>query len=413
MAPRRRKEENRDYPEGLYKRTHRGKKVFYFVKPDGKEKWFKDGTTELEAIRLTEKLNSVYRGAAFQQAMKKMRSDKFNIPLFKAIPQVIEKVKLNKVFGKAKFRTFELDCERLVKLHGNISSKLYNQQHVTEFLNVYVVEQGKSNLVYNQKLAFLRLVGKWLLDMSFINENFAENKAQLSIDEKKEQPLQMEHFKAIYNAAPFFLKVAMALSFNTTHAVQEIYRCRYKDCAYLDEPMFDEQSGLTVHGYLRIHRLKVEKKHAAHVEVPITDSLLEVIKFSRTDRVLSPYIVHKNNPETKKMNKECDHRTQVSRRVISSTFSEVRDSLDLDLMIPNPNKKRGDNSPTHIKVKMADADIDFRPGFHGCRGLASRVLKSQGIDPQSRMAHTDGRSTKVYTENKIEWVRVPAANMRF
>jgi len=412
MAPRRRKEENREYPEGLYKRLHRGKQIFYFVKPDGKEKWFKNDTTELEAIRLTEKLNSVYRGAAFQQAMRKMRNDKFNIPLFKAIPQVIEKVQLNKVFGKAKFRTFELDCERLVKLHGNISSKQYNQQHVTEFLNVYVVQQGKSNIVYNQKLAFLRLVCKWLLDMSYITENFAEKKTQLVIEEKKEQPLQMEHFKAIYDAAPFFLKVAMALSFNTTHAVQEMSRARYDHCKYLKEPIVDE-SGLTVHGYLRIHRLKVEKKQASRVEIPITDSLLEIIKFSRTDRVLSPYIVHKNNSEKKKMNKECDHRTQVSRRVISSTFAEVRDSLDLELMIPNPNKKRGDNSPSHIKVKMTDADKEYRPGFHGCRGLGGRELEKKGINPMSRMAHTDERSSKVYMENKIEWVQTPAANIRF
>jgi len=62
---------------------------------------------------------------------------------------------------------------------------------------------------------------------------------------------------------------------------------------------------------------------------------------------------------------------------------------------------------------MRDASPDQRPGFHQIRGLAMRLVAEAGVDPQSRAAHTDGRSTKIYTDNKIEWTRVPAVNIRF
>ena len=64
-------------------------------------------------------------------------------------------------------------------------------------------------------------------------------------------------------------------------------------------------------------------------------------------------------------------------------FSEVQDALDLDLMVPNPNKRRGSDDPDYIKVKMCDASPDQRPGFHQIRGLAMRLVAEAGVDPQS------------------------------
>ena len=57
--------------------------------------------------------------------------------------------------------------------------------------------------------------------------------------------------------------------------------------------------------------------------------------------------------------------------------------------------------------------LDQRLGFYQIRGLAMNMIEDAGVAPQSRAAHTDGRSTKVYTDNKIEQTRVPAVNIRF
>ncbi|QZO15726.1 integrase [Pseudoalteromonas piscicida] len=40
------------------------------------------------------------------------------------------------------------------------------------------------------------------------------------------------------------------------------------------------------------------------------------------------------------------------------------------------------------------------------------MFNSQGVDPQSRMAHTDAKSTKIYTQNHVEWVEVPFAEIK-
>lgn len=47
-----------------------------------------------------------------------------------------------------------------------------------------------------------------------------------------------------------------------------------------------------------------------------------------------------------------------------------------------------------------------RPTFREIRTLAAHLFDPQGIDPQGRMAHSDAKSTKIYTQNHIDWVVV-------
>ncbi len=51
--------------------------------------------------------------------------------------------------------------------------------------------------------------------------------------------------------------------------------------------------------------------------------------------------------------------------------------------------------------------MDERPAFHEIRGLTAHLFDLQGIVPQGRMAHSDATSTKIYTQNYIDWVVVP------
>jgi len=415
MTPRRRKADRTNWPKGLYQKTLRGKERFFYRFRDKTEEYFDEELTEIEAIQLGRMLEKEDRSPELIRQEKVANKDPFNIPMSEAIARVKQKVQENQELGREKWRTFELDCDRFLTLFSDLRTYSYNDRHVNEFLQTFVLDEGKSNGVYNRKLDFLRKVEKWLRDMSLIKTLHAQGKAKLKQQEKREQPLQLEQFQAIYRSplCPQYLKVAMALSFQTTHAVQEISKATYKRCEYFDKPVVDPVSGLLVFGYLRIHRLKVEKHLASRVEIPITAELDHVIKLSRSDDIVSPYIVHDAPPRGVKPSRECDHWTQCSRGKISKKFSEVRDALDLDLMVPNPNKRRGSDDPDYIKVKMRDASPDQRPGFHQIRGLAMRLVAEAGVDPQSRAAHTDGRSTKIYTDNKIEWTRVPAVNIRF
>lgn len=99
----------------------------------------------------------------------------------------------------------------------------------------------------------------------------------------------------------------------------------------------------------------------------------------------SPFVVHRLPERQVKRSKEVSHPTQVAPDYLSRSFSATRDKLGLcDNLL-----------------------MDERPTFHEIRALAAHLFDQQGIDPQGRMAHSDAKSTKIYTQNHIDWVVVP------
>lgn len=93
-------------------------------------------------------------------------------------------------------------------------------------------------------------------------------------------------------------------------------------------------------------------------------------------------------------------------------------AMDESLMLDNPAErkkmKRVDSkrsrgfSKVRGKVGVgAHLEPDERPTFHEIRALAAFMFKQRGFDPQARMAHSDAESTKIYTENHVDWVEVP------
>ncbi len=184
----------------------------------------------------------------------------------------------------------------------------------------------------------------------------------------------------------------MDLALQTTHARLEVSRIRYsisepKDgvcgCVWLAQP----ENG--IYGTLYIHRQKVQKKEASHVAIPIGKELKRIIDESR-DNVASPFVVHRIPDRQVKRSKEVSHPTQVAPDYLSRSFSAVRDKLG-------------------ICDKLA---MDERPTFHEIRALAAHLFDQQGIDPQGRMAHSDAKSTKIYTQNHIDWVVVPHGEIK-
>ena len=223
-------------------------------------------------------------------------------------------------------------------------------------------------------------------------DNPATRKKKRRTDEKKRQRLSFEHFMAIRRAAAPWLRTAMDLALQTTHARLEVSRIRYS----IREPkdgicgcIWFEQQQNGIYGMLYIHRQKVQKKEASHVAIPIGDELKRIIDNSR-DNVASPYVVHRIPKRNVKRSKEVSHPTQVAPDYISRSFSAVRDKLGLC---------------NHLAMEE-------RPTFHEIRALAAHLFDKQGIDPQGRMAHSDAKSTKIYTKNHTNWVVVPHGEIR-
>ncbi|MFS1539016.1 MAG: hypothetical protein ACL7BU_10290 [Candidatus Phlomobacter fragariae] len=47
-----------------------------------------------------------------------------------------------------------------------------------------------------------------------------------------------------------------------------------------------------------------------------------------------------------------------------------------------------------------------RSTFHEIRTLAAHLFKVNGLDPQTRMAHSDAKSTKIHPQNHVDWIEV-------
>ncbi|WP_404646221.1 phage integrase SAM-like domain-containing protein [Raoultella ornithinolytica] len=282
------------------------------------------------------------------------------------------------------------DAIRVKEFFINIPACDIELEHVNAYINHYHAEASAN--VQNRKVSFLKKLFSYAVDESLMFDNPATRKKMRRTEEKKRQRLSLDNFKAIRRAAEPWLRTAMNLALQTTHARLEVSRIRYsisepKDgvcgCVWLAQP----ENG--IYGTLYIHRQKVQKKEASHVAIPIGEELKRIIDESR-DNVASPFVVHRIPDRQVKRSKEISHPTQVAPDYLSRSFSSLRDKLGLY---------------DHL-------GIEERPTFHEIRALAAYQFDIQGIDPQGRMAHSDAKSTKIYTSNHIDWVMVPHGEIK-
>lgn len=287
------------------------------------------------------------------------------------------------------------DAERTKEFFQNTPCNQITLHHVNDYLNQYHPDATAE--VTNRKVGWLKKIFSYAIDESLMESNPAALKKTKRLDAKKRQRLKQEWYQEIHAAAPLWLQTAMDLSLQTTHARLEISRIRYsiKDssnkicgCLWFKEPEFSPQG--KIYGTLYIHRQKVAKKEAANVAIPIGESLKAIIERSR-DNLISNYVVHRLPDKCPSvLGKDVSHLTQLAPNYISRTFSKVRDEVGCCNHLPK----------------------EQRPTFHEIRALAAHLLGRQGIDPQSRMAHTDAKSTKIYMKDHIEWVEVPYAEVK-
>ncbi|TRY29769.1 tyrosine-type recombinase/integrase [Aliiglaciecola sp. M165] len=383
MAPRRKKIENNDLPVGLTTKLVRGSKRFKYRYISGKEFYFPPKTKRIEAIEAAKLFNAEHRNRTINLLEN---ADKYNRPLAYWIPIVKVRVQQEENLKENAWSTFSNDCERLLSFGGSAYSKSLDLEFVTEYMVKHT--SGKSVNVYNRKLRFLRKIFSYLLDEGAIKHNYAwDKRTKKNTSKKIRQRLQLEALLKMHSAAELWLKTAIELGLETAQATLEVSRMKYSDCTWFDTPKIE--NGLTIYGFIRVRRQKTEHLEASNVEIPITAALRSTIFNSGKDGIEGPYIVHRIGRYKAQIGENCDHHTQVASTYLSSAFSKLRDELGLYSVLP----------------KKA------RPTFHEVRALAARMFKDGGIDPQERLAHSDAKSTKIYTENHVEWTRVIAAEL--
>ena len=399
MAARRRSKDTSNYPEFLLKVKHKGITRYRFKTIDGVMKMFPTGTTEYQAIQAALAYNARHRSAGdfslegtSKYSSAQQRMDRFNKPLKEWLPVVIKRVKAEEGLSVGVFQKFVRECAKLEEVFGNVLTKSLTLAHMNEFLNDEYGDLAKRS--FNGKVSNLKKIFSYLADESAVDFNFMLQKKMKKVTQedyiKKRHDLTVQDYEQIYAAAPLFLKVAMSLSLQTTHAVREVYRIKYKikepkegvcGIIWLDEPK--EVDGCPVFGTLYIHREKVKKSDSSFVAIPVTEAIKEIVDLSKTDRLHCPYIVHKKPRQSQRgVAKECTHPYQVHHQNISKAFSKVRDKLGL----------------------YAELDKTERPTYHEIRRLSAKLIEALGESATVRMAHANAKTTKIYTgTHEVVW----------
>lgn len=153
------------------------------------------------------------------------------------------------------------DALRVKDFFVNIPACDIELEHVNAYINHYHADASAN--VQNRKVSFLKKLFSYAVDESLMLDNPATRKKMRRTEEKKRRRLTFENFIAIRRAAEPWLRTAMDLALQTTHARLEVSRIRYsirepKDgicgCMWLEQP----ENG--IYGTLYIHRQKVQKR---------------------------------------------------------------------------------------------------------------------------------------------------------
>ncbi|EKN6416998.1 recombinase [Yersinia enterocolitica] len=389
MAARPRKRDYKHLPDYLQFDKARGRYVLTLI--SGKRKTI--GADRAYAIAVSKEYNLRMRpetAVSLDSIIRESGGIKGEaLPFSEHIDNIMKRAITDEKPSKSTLADWKSDAERVKEFFNDISSCDIELEHVNAFIQHFHSESSAN--VQNRKVSFLKKLFSYAVDESLMFDNPATRKKMRRVEGKKRQRLSLEQLIAIRSAADLWLRTAIDIALQTTHARLEVSRIRYS----IKEPkngicgcVWFKQPANGIHGIMYIHRQKVQHKEASHVAIPIGTELKRIIDESR-DSVASPFIVHRIPERNNKRSKEVSHPTQVAPDYLSRSFSKLRDKLGI----------------------AANLDIDERPTFHEIRALSAHLFDNQGVDPQARMAHSDAKSTKIYTQNHIEWVEVPHAEI--
>ncbi|TKI04805.1 phage integrase Arm DNA-binding domain-containing protein [Martelella alba] len=391
MAARPRRREYRQLPDYLY--YDKDKQAYRFVLVTGKKKDL--GKDRAVAIAIAREYNNLMRhnnAITVKSLLRESGGAQGEAkPLSIYIDNLLERAIENDRPAANTLADWKNDAIRMKEFFKDTPACDIELEHVNNYILQYHADSSAN--VQNRKISFLKKIFSYAVDESLMFDNPAARKKMRRVAGKKRRRLSLKEFQQIHAAADLWLQVAMDLALQTTQARLEVSRIRYSipapkegvcGCVWYEIP----RDG--IYGTLYIHRQKVQKKEASHVAIPIGTALKTIIDESR-DNIASPFVVHRlpeknSNP----ISQEVQHPTQVAPDYLSRAFSALRDQLGIAANLP----------------------ISERPTFHEIRALAAHLYKIQGMDPQARMAHSDAKSTRIYTQNHVDWVEVPHAEIK-
>lgn len=370
MSPRRRLRKNKDLPDNVY--PHQSKGITYYrYKHPKTGKMHSLGSNKAEALRnarvlnthlieTTDKASEILKPAVTLSRLIKRYETEF-------LPKKHEK-KRHSQKTKDNYRRW------LDRLKSDECNEWIVADATTEDVAEYL-DENFINDSYKRHRAIMLELFQFAQNKGYREINPVEPTMTLSPDPKKRQRLTIEQFKAIHEAAPDWMKIAMELGLLTLQGRNEVLNMKFSDVK--DDLLY-------------VTRKKTEKNEWAHLRIKMNPSLKSLRTRARNSGIASPYFVHRE-PERRVKAEERDHWTQLTLNDFSKRFRELRNSTGL----------------------FDHLDPYERPSFHEIRSLGSWLYEKQGFNDddyvQRLMAHADKKTTEYYQSgHETKWMDVEA-----
>ncbi|EBW8988104.1 recombinase, partial [Salmonella enterica subsp. enterica serovar Enteritidis] len=117
------------------------------------------------------------------------------------------------------------DVLRVKEFFTDIPACDIELEQVNQFINRYHADASAN--VQNRKVSFLKKLFSYAVDESLMMDNPAARKKMRRVEEKKRKRLPLDIFITMRNAADPWLRTAMDLALQTTHARLEVSRIKY------------------------------------------------------------------------------------------------------------------------------------------------------------------------------------------
>lgn len=352
MAPRKRKRENEGLEQNVYTNTSKGHVYYYWQHPLLLTK--EPLGTDKNAANVTARaLNKAIAGMGIDPGVRAEKVAGITVASLVEEYRPVSFKKLKPTTRKAAGNYLE----RITGLFGNMIITRVTVKDLSEGIN------DLPDTVYIKMRTELIKLFDYALSRGYIPHHMnspARVLEKKSEPKAKRQRLEVTDLERIFKKSPDWLKVAIELMLHTGMRPDDVINLRYSDVA---------------DGSLTSEVRKTDK----FLGLELDDYEKEIIRRSRQSGIASPYIVHRlPKRRTGKPSRTKDHPTQLTLDLLSRTFSEIRDELEI-----GKNKK---GTP---------------PTLYEMRSLAGRLYKAEGRSDeeiQDIYAHATVNMTRVYLD---------------
>jgi len=350
------------------------------------ERWQPLGSNESKAIDAANQFNQKFGKGSDLVAQVYARLDSIDRHFGRYVQKFLTQILPARRVGKRKEPMSPNTITEYTRICNDFLS-IWNEKYFPEITQAIIAEylnKQVSAAVYNKHRTVLGLIWKYA-----ISDGLIEDKVNLPLaivkrdgEKTKRHRLTLEGYQAIFEHASFAVQSAMELSINCIQRRSDIRIWKFDDT--LDNGMVR-----------RIVSKTKSRGMEAYIMIPITlplihsergcKTLKELINSCR-DNVPSPYLVH-HKPYRRKLSKQKDHWTQLSKEEISNGFADARESSAFYQKLPP----------------------EERPTLHECIALGEHLMGNAGYDEkwiQLLRGHQKIETTRLYLEDH-EWTVIP------